>query len=72
MTNEEKYIKAFNVGYQLGKHDPQLLEQLSKSNEHESEYLQALKMGAKQFDREKLLDQVKKSHQKNNEKGLSR
>lgn len=71
MENTEKeFIKGFNTGYQLSKHDPDLLKQLTKSEANNSDYFKALALGAKQHDREKLLDQLKQSSKKNKGKDL--
>jgi hypothetical protein len=71
---EQDYIKGFNIGYQLNKLDPQLLAQLLKSKSENSQYLQAMQMGAKQHDRELLLEQLKKNQDrdKDRERGRSR
>jgi predicted RNA polymerase sigma factor len=65
MDKEKEFIKGFNVGYQLSKHDPALLAKLSKTTPDNSEYIRALQLGAKQHDREVLLDQLKQSKSKN-------
>lgn len=71
---EQDYIKGFNIGYQLNKHDPQLLAQLLKSKAENSQYLHAMQMGAKQHDRELLLEQLKKTQErdKDRDRGRSR
>jgi hypothetical protein len=58
---DKQYIKGFNVGYLLSKHDPQLLEQLLKSPNKGNEYFQGVSHGQQQHDREKLLAQLKQS-----------
>ncbi|MCF1715391.1 hypothetical protein L0U88_12210 [Flavihumibacter sp. RY-1] len=69
---EQDYIKGFNIGYQLNKLDPQLLAQLLKSKSENSQYLQAMQMGAKQHDRELLLEQLKRNQDRDKERGRGR
>jgi hypothetical protein len=55
--NEQEYIKGFNSGFLLSKHEPELLTKLLKGdNAHE--YIRGLHAGKKQHDREKLLEQI--------------
>lgn len=69
MDNQEKeFIKGFNVGYLLSKHDPELLLQLTNSKNNSSNYFKAMALGAKQNDRERLLEQMKKSQQQTKKK----
>jgi hypothetical protein len=70
MDNEKQFIKGFNVGYQLSKHDPELLEKLTKNKADNSEYMRALQLGAKQHDAEKLLQQIKQSQAKNKNRDI--
>lgn len=65
MDNEKLFIKGFNVGYQLSKHDPELLAKLIKTKSDNSEYIRALKLGGQQYDAENLLNQIKQSKAKN-------
>lgn len=59
-----EYQKGFNVGYQIAKADPQLFKQLEKSLDRDGDYIRGLKLGKKQLDREKLLEQLKQSQQR--------
>lgn len=62
MTEKEKqYAKGFNDGYQLSKHEPDLLNKLMKSATATNDYIQGLQQGKKQHEREKLLEQMQKS-----------
>ncbi|HTI11721.1 MAG TPA: hypothetical protein VL832_24275 [Puia sp.] len=63
-----QYLKGFNVGYQIAKADPQLLEKLVKSFDQDKDYIYGLKMGKKQLDREKLLRQLKQINKKEKER----
>ncbi len=64
-----EYLKGFNVGYQIAKNDPQLFGQLTKSLDRDNDYIQGLKMGQKQLDREKLLEQLKQSKDQSKDRG---
>ena len=63
-----RQLKGFNAGYELAKHEPELLAQLEKSLNGDSEYIQGLQFGKKQYDREMLLDQLKQSQKINKER----
>jgi hypothetical protein len=54
-TEEEKYIAMFNAGYLMQQHEPELLEQILKSNEQKSEYIKALATGKQQRERENII-----------------
>lgn len=55
--NEKKIAKAFNEGYIMSKHEPELLSKIFKSNNQSSEYMLAMKAGKKQHDQEKLIQE---------------
>ena len=55
--NEKIIASAFNAGYLMDKHEPQLLDKILKSNNPKSEYIQALASGKKQHEREKIIVQ---------------
>lgn len=61
--DEKEYIKGFNSGYLLSKHDPELLEKILKTP-NDSGYLKGMETGKKQHDREKLLEQLKQSQKR--------
>jgi hypothetical protein len=50
-TNEELYIKGFNHGYLMAKHEPEALKQLLKATP-ENEYLQGMQGGQKEYEKE--------------------
>ncbi|WP_040626589.1 hypothetical protein [Mucilaginibacter paludis] len=59
---EEDYItsetaSAFNAGYILQKHEPQLLDKILQSTDKQNEYINALSTGKKQQEREKIVEQ---------------
>lgn len=60
-----QFIRGFNSGYLLSKHDPDLLNSLLKSQNNDSEYIQAMILGKKEHDRELLLAQLKQSQKSN-------
>lgn len=68
---DELYAKGYNAGYLLSKHDPDLLKGILKSANKENRYFQAMMMGQKEHNREKLLEQLKQS-QKSKQRGLDR
>ncbi|MFN8290183.1 MAG: hypothetical protein U0U70_08005 [Chitinophagaceae bacterium] len=68
---DELYAKGFNAGYLLSKHDPELLQSILKTTSKDSRYFQAITMGKKAHDKEKLLEQLKQS-QKSKERGMER
>lgn len=66
----KEYLKGFNSGYLLSKHEPELLNTLIRSlNNTDSEYARALQAGKKQHDRELLLQQIRQSQELNRSKG---
>jgi hypothetical protein len=68
---DELYARGYNAGYLLSKHDPELLNGILKSANKDTTYFQALIMGQKEHNREKLLEQLKQS-QKSKDMGLER
>ncbi|MCU0336304.1 MAG: hypothetical protein MUF12_00440 [Sediminibacterium sp.] len=58
------YIKAFNVGYILSKHEPKLMTDILKMDNPSNEFFKALKAGQKQFEEEKSLEAIKQTTQK--------
>ena len=55
MDDQDKYIKGFNHGYELQKHEPELLQLLIKATTVESDYFLGLKDGQKQMEKEAIL-----------------
>ena len=47
------YLKGFNHGYELQKHDPELLEEILKIPQDDNQYYDGLKEGKAEFDKEK-------------------
>lgn len=60
MTPEEEkqFIKAFNDGYLLSKHEPKLLNSILKSDNNNNEYIQGISEGAKQHKRETMRQEL--------------
>lgn len=55
--DEQTYIKRFNQGYQLAKHEPALFAQITKGNEDKQGII-AMKEGAKQAEREQFRERL--------------
>ena len=70
--SEKKYQKAFNVGYQLGKHEPELLEKLIRSKHGSKEYSEVLKLGQKQFEKDRVRDEMAQARERNKEQDKER
>lgn len=64
VTPEE--ARAFNQGYLIGKHKPELLNSVLNNNP-DNEYAQALNKGKRQADKEHLIRQQKGSQQRQQE-----
>ncbi|MDI9319058.1 MAG: hypothetical protein QM530_01170 [Phycisphaerales bacterium] len=62
------YLKGFNDGYILSKHEPAILSGILKSDNPANEFLKALKAGQKQFETEKILEMIKQGKE-NTERG---
>ena len=52
MEESEKYIKGFNSGYTLRQHSPKLAKELIDLLKEQSDYIQGLKDGKEQFEKE--------------------
>ena len=65
MTEDEEpspeFLKGYNHGYQLAKHEPELLDKILKSsNDNASnDYSKAMVHGKTQFEHEKLVAEMK-------------
>lgn len=55
----KQFIDGFNAGYQLSKHDPQLLNNVLASTNDHNEFIKALAFGRKQEQKEKLIEEQK-------------
>ena len=58
LTPEDKYIKGFNSGYLLSKHDPELAQILITPQESPSEYHEGLTAGKNEHEMEKIQDRL--------------
>jgi hypothetical protein len=67
-----EYIKGFNHGYTMRRHEPELLDKLISSEKDNGEYMRAMKAASKQFEIAKLREQIKDSKEKTIEKGKER
>ncbi|RCR67530.1 hypothetical protein [Larkinella punicea] len=65
MTEEEEpskeFVKGYNHGYQLAKHEPELLDTLLKaqSGNVPTDYSRAMAQGKNQYEHEKLVAEMK-------------
>ena len=62
----EKYVKGFNDGYIISKHEPELMEKLLESEIPDQEYKKALEAGERQNQKEMLINQMKHQTQSKN------
>lgn len=58
-AEDTKLIKGFNAGYQLSKYEPDLFKLIIKKAQSSDPYFQGLLLGGQEYDREKLLEQIK-------------
>lgn len=72
--DDKKYIKYFNYGYFLSKHEPQVLEKLLKATPEKDEILQPLQAGRDEYKKEKLNERIQRisDKSKKKDKGLER
>lgn len=70
----QEYLKGFNDGYQLRKHEPELLDKLLKSTKSTNERLKAMEAGSRQAQKEQIIEQMKekKAKAKEQSKGKER
>jgi hypothetical protein len=63
----DEYIKAYNDGYQMARHEPELLREVLKSpdNTIHGSYISAMAQGAEQHEHEKLMDEMKQMRERN-------
>ncbi|WP_040006582.1 hypothetical protein [Fibrisoma limi] len=65
MKDEEEpsieFLKGYNHGYQLAKHEPELLDKIlkSQSNHAQNDYSRAIAQGKSQYEHEKLVAEMK-------------
>ncbi len=66
------YIKGFNAGYQLKQHEPELLKDLLKSKNENSDFLKGLSDGERQYKREAMLKEQQAIAERNKAKKKSK
>ena len=66
-----EYIKAFNNGYTMRQHDPELLDKILMGNE-KNEQLKAMKAGRQQYEREQFLKELEQAKEKHKDKERER
>ena len=77
MNTEEKFIKGFNHGYTLAKHEPDFLSNILKGLRSSNNYIEGIYSGKEEFEIEKSrahLDDLSRIRNKSRdrEKGLER
>lgn len=70
-TENEKYIKGFNHGYYLIKHNPELLKSILQSKS-DNEYFKGLNDGSKVIEKEKIKTRLQELKKKNISKDIER
>ena len=53
----EKYVKGFNNGYLLAKHEPALLSEISRTLKSSNEYIEGIFSGKEQYEIEQTRTQ---------------
>ena len=61
---EKQYAEAFNNGYLIAKHEPELYTQLEKGLDTTNEYAHGLISGGKEYEVEKQMTKSQHSHTK--------
>lgn len=61
----KEFVKGYNHGYQLAKHEPELLNTLlqAQSNNTPNDYSRAMAQGKNQYEHEKLVAEMKTSRE---------
>ena len=70
--NEEQFAGLFNIGYQMDKFEPELLNKILDGNPLQNETIQILGMGKEQHERDKIMEQQQKIKENNQTKKRSR
>ena len=63
----QQFQKAFNAGYELNKHEPELLKGILNSP-NQSEFIDGMKAGRKQYEKDKFIDQMKQTQEQSKDK----
>ena len=68
--SDREFIRGFNDGYLLSKHEPQLLNKILLA-QNRLDYFDGLKEGKKEFEKEKFVERLKdKSKNKSQDKEM--
>ena len=72
MEVSEEYVKGFNNGYLIRKNHPVLAKNLVNGASGKSEYLDGLKAGSQEYEKEwaKNLEEMKQQQAEEKEKGM--
>lgn len=65
-------IKGFNNGYILAEHEPELLDQVLKSENTSNDYMKAMAAGKKQYQKEMIVEQIKRQSDQSKNQGLEK
>lgn len=60
-NEKQQFIKAFNDGYLLSKHEPELLNAILKGDRSNTPYVKVMALGKEQYNKEKELDEKAQS-----------
>ena len=67
--NELQFIRGFNSGYILAKHEPQMLSTLVKDLRPNTSYIAGMKGGQREYEQETMKDRLNELERlKNNDK----
>jgi hypothetical protein len=67
----ESYVRGFNVGYDLKKEDPKLYNSLVNAFSSQSDYLQGILEGAKEYDKEQMRHKVRNHYNRSKQQDHS-
>jgi hypothetical protein len=72
MATDEQIATAFNAGYTMQKIDPVMVEKLLATDNKDNEIVQAMREGAKQSQREKIVQQQQAIKERKKNKNYKR
>ncbi len=72
LDSSPEYIKFFNAGYQMQKHEPQLLDKILKGTDRKNGSLKAIEAGRQQAEREKIIEYQQQIKARRQEKKRNR
>jgi hypothetical protein len=72
MATDEQIATAFNAGYTIQKIDPAVVEKLLATDNKDNQIIQAMREGAKQSQREKIMQQQQTIKEREKDKSRKR